>query len=104
MDFSIEWTPDQGTNGIATFDEYQEVVKDDETPNFGTGWSKKEMRSLIVNSPGCENVMWKSVLAIWRLRGMEGRLKGEGSLAKPWAEHLGAWLVSAVSIGSHTHD
>ncbi|KAF9789603.1 hypothetical protein BJ322DRAFT_1105463 [Thelephora terrestris] len=91
-DLSTTWTPDQGPNAIAPFKEYKIVENDDETPNPGTGWSKKEMRALITNSPACEEVMWKCVLAIWRLRSMEERLEREESLAGPWAEHMVAWL------------
>ncbi|KAF9778346.1 hypothetical protein BJ322DRAFT_1114155 [Thelephora terrestris] len=91
--FSLEWTPMQGPNGLTPFEAFQEVERDEETPDHESRWAKVDLRGLLVGSPGCEDVVWKSVLAIWRLKSMEERLKEETALAEPWAQHLSAWLT-----------
>ncbi|KAF9778347.1 hypothetical protein BJ322DRAFT_1025069 [Thelephora terrestris] len=94
MDLSLDWTPTKGPNGLAPFEAFRLVENDDETPSRGSGWLKTDVRELVAHSPASEDLIWKSVLAIWRLKSMEGRLKEEEKeLAEPWAEHMSAWLT-----------
>jgi hypothetical protein len=99
MDYAGDWTPTKGPNGIAPFAELDQLGEDCLFPPEKDEWSKPEIRQLIAGSPDCVNLVWQSVLAVWRLKTLEGRLEEEKELRGPWADHLSAWLVSDVTQG-----
>ncbi|KAF9779351.1 hypothetical protein BJ322DRAFT_1113707 [Thelephora terrestris] len=92
MDYAGDWTPSKGPNGIAPFAELDQLGEDCLFPPEKDEWSKPEIRQLIAGSPDCVNLVWQSVLAVWRLKTLEGRLEEEKELRGPWADHLSAWL------------
>ncbi|KAF9789919.1 hypothetical protein BJ322DRAFT_1018485 [Thelephora terrestris] len=91
MDYAGDWTPSKGPNGIAPFAELDQLGEDCLFPPEKDEWSKPEIRQLIAGSPDCVNLVWQSVLAVWRLKTLEGRLEEEKELRGPWADHLSAW-------------
>jgi hypothetical protein len=105
MDLSLHWTPTKGPNGLTPFDAFELVENDEERPSRGSGWTKTDVRELVAYSPASEDLIWKSVLAIWRLKRMEGGLKKEEKeLGEPWAEHMTAWLVSNLCTAKQRWD
>jgi hypothetical protein len=96
MDYSHDWTPSKGPNGIAPFAELDLLEENEVFPEEKSEWNKARIRPLIAGSPDCVKIVSKSVLMIWRLKTMELRLEEEKELRGPWADHLSAWLVSDV--------
>ena len=97
--FSLEWDTHAGPQRTHTvFEAFQEVERDEETPDRESGWAKVDLRGLLVRLSWMRGRRRVEVCpgAIWRLKSMEERLKEETALAEPWAQHLSAWLVSNV--------
>lgn len=48
----------------------------------------------LVNVPDGFEVIWASVLAVWRLKTLEEKLEGDSPIQILWSQYLAEWLVS----------
>jgi hypothetical protein len=99
MDLSANWVPQLNGNNLAPFEALQEIEANDLVPDFEKepSWAKGTVLKSLANVPKGRDAIWGSVLAVWRLRRLEGRLEdaSEG-FAMLWEEYLTAWVVSSV--------
>jgi hypothetical protein len=99
MDLSSSWDPTAGTNGLAPFPAFAQIQTYDESPSSAVlsdaSWTKKKLMPYLTGSGADSEAIWKSVLAIWRLKALEKDLEDGGKpFCALWQVYLTAWLVS----------
>jgi hypothetical protein len=59
-------------------------------------WTRQTIRALVSTQGGPEafDPIWSTILPIWRLWALEGRLEEDSELLGPWQVHASAWMVS----------
>lgn len=93
---STSWAPVWNGIVLPNFEPYGALVEDEVTPARGRGpdWTKKTILGQLENTPTGKDVIWETVLALFRLRSLEDEeMKG-----KLWQQLVSAWMVSALVL------
>lgn len=99
IDLSLSWVPSLNGDLLEPFPTLQELVTCSATPmpRRDTGWLRSDLTQELARAPAIAEILWHSVLMIWRLRVLEGDLEGAGDeFTTAWTRHLSAWLVSRL--------
>lgn len=93
MDLALDWVP-----SLDPLTELQELVECDSKPMpLDKPWLRSSLANELAKVPGHEELLWNSVVMIWRLKYLEGNLeRPRPGFAEAWEDHVSAWLVSRL--------
>jgi hypothetical protein len=96
MDTTLNWLPSLYGDLLEPMPKVEELIDCEARPMpEDSAWIKKQLERELAQAPDYEEVLWDSVLMIWRLKMLEKFLEGdETEFQEEWANHLEAWLVS----------
>src|SRR5882757_11482403 len=95
------WAPSVDGVSLARLDPLVELELDDMAPRRGEhdAWTKGAMMRHFAAASGDFGDLWAAVLAIWRLKCLEGWLEeAKGKEARLWAKYLKAWVVRHLGL------
>jgi hypothetical protein len=98
MSSSSKWAPPAATDDTLILEAMQQIALTAGVPTVERDleWTRQEIRALVTaqGSPQAFDPIWSTVLPMWRLKALEGRLERESKLRGPWQIHALAWMVS----------
>jgi hypothetical protein len=96
VSFQTDWKPELNGNRLGGCPPIQSLIDDDERPSgrnpHDAKWVPSSYKGWLGGVPEARSAIVETVLAIWRLRAVEG----SGPEDPTWKDHLEAWLVCAV--------
>jgi len=95
------WVPTIDGAAIDPLGPLAELELDDMAPRRGEhdAWTKGAMVRHFAAASGDFGDLWAAVLAIWRLKCLEGWLEeAKGKEARLWARYLKAWVVRSGGL------
>jgi hypothetical protein len=101
MDLSATWVPSPGGKPLEPLEEFRRLFDEARKPESasGSGWSRSEVKEALGGRSDCLELIWISVLSVWRLHQLEGNLEdATAEFTARWQDHLAAWLVRVSSV------
>ncbi|KAF9777603.1 hypothetical protein BJ322DRAFT_1114899 [Thelephora terrestris] len=97
MSSSSKWTPPPAASDPIILEALVQIAPEAGVPTEEehADWSRQSIRALVSARGGPEafGPIWSTVLPIWRLNALQGRLEKEKELRGPWQVHAQAWMV-----------
>lgn len=92
-----DWKPSLDGEELTPLAAYDALVDEGDRPFLRTDpdWAAKTIQPQLAGIPNAALAIQESILALWRLKQLEGDLEGaEGEFKSRWQQHVSAWLVS----------
>ena len=101
MASSTDWKPSLNGKELDPIEAYDALVNEGYRPFLRTDpkWAAKAIEPQLTGVPNAAPAIQESILALWRLKQLEGDLEGaDGEFESGWQCHVSAWLVSQWSF------
>jgi hypothetical protein len=94
MDLSPNWDPSEKGHGLPPFPALQGWQEYVPTRRHHKPWAQRTLGEELLQAPEGYEVLWQSVLALWRLKQLSKELDDpEDDFLVAWRLYAAAWLV-----------